>query len=170
MIFQTLCARCGAAETMDHRLFHCNYAKEVWDLGPWSPMFIVIQDTTFASSLQASYLWKALPPYGIMGNAFPWICWYLWVSRNKDIFESRTITPHELFAQTISAMKEWKSAQPCRPPAAPKLTSSNRTVSILPETVFCNSDAAWKSESRSAGLAWIFSDQANTELTRASSA
>ena len=32
------------------------------------------------------------------------------------------------------------------------------------------SDAAWRQDSKSAGLAWIFSDQGNTEITRSSSA
>ncbi|KAF3588658.1 hypothetical protein F2Q69_00026649 [Brassica cretica] len=138
---------------MEHLLVHCSYAKEVWVRGPWTSEFIATQDSTLASTLQASYLWKALPP---MNDPTP-----------GTAFTSHQCNEGVGISSTLS---EWESAQPCRPPVAHSLSSLNRIVSNSPETVFCNSDAAWKSEARSAGLAWIFSNQANTELARASAA
>lgn len=82
-----LCPRCGNVETQDHLFFHCHFAQELWNLGPWITPFSPSLDATIANTLQASYHSKALPPYGIIGNAFPWICWYLWTSRNKLIYE-----------------------------------------------------------------------------------
>ncbi|CAG7898132.1 unnamed protein product [Brassica rapa] len=37
-------------------------------------------------------------------------------------------------------------------------------------TIFCNTDAAWKSDTKAAGLGWIFTDENGHELTRGSSA
>uniref|UniRef100_A0A0D3D078 Nuclear transcription factor Y subunit n=1 Tax=Brassica oleracea var. oleracea TaxID=109376 RepID=A0A0D3D078_BRAOL len=40
---------------------------------------------------------------------------------------------------------------------------------IHPQTIFCNTDAAWKSDSGTGGLAWIFSNQDGSEVGRGSS-
>lgn len=37
-------------------------------------------------------------------------------------------------------------------------------------TIFCNTDAVWRSDQRAAGLAWIFSDREAHELHRGSTA
>jgi len=47
-----------------------------------------------------------------------------------------------------------------------RLTTASNWHRFSPETIYCNSDAAWRQDSKSAGLAWIFSDQGNTEITR----
>ncbi|KAG2260878.1 hypothetical protein Bca52824_080172 [Brassica carinata] len=165
----TLCPRCGELETQEHLFFHCNFAKEVWSQAPWSTSFSPSQEATFADSLQSSYQWIVLPPYGIIGNAFPWICWYLWTSRNKLIFESRSTSPQEVITQAVCAMKEWELAQPRRPTIAPTASDPLRSISLPPETFYCNIDAAWKSEHSAAGLAWIFTDSTSSEIARASS-
>lgn len=34
LLADTACSRCGEPETLDHILFHCEFAKEVWKAGP----------------------------------------------------------------------------------------------------------------------------------------
>ncbi|KAF2581483.1 hypothetical protein F2Q68_00001783 [Brassica cretica] len=146
MLTNTLCSRCGAVEMQEHLFFQCSFARQVWELAPWSSQNYFPQTTTFTAALQSSYLQKNLPPYGIVSNVFPWISWHLWTTRNKLIFDSRSTTPHDVVL----------------PPTPPLI--------IPTATIFCNTDAAWKSDSNSAGLAWIFSDQSGLEIDRSSSA
>ncbi|KAF3490009.1 hypothetical protein F2Q69_00053924 [Brassica cretica] len=37
---------------------------------------------------------------------------------------------------------------------------------LSPQTIICHTDAAWRSGSDSAGLAWIFTDQSSSEIAR----
>lgn len=91
-------------------------------------------------------------------------------TRNKLIFDSRSTTPQKVVVQSICAMREWESAQLSLPSAALKQLPPTPPPIIPTATIFCNTDAAWKSDSNSAGLAWIFSDQSGLEIARSSSA
>lgn len=153
-------------ETQEHLFFQCNFAKQVWDLIPWSPSITYSSDATFAEALQVSQTLKNIPPLGVVGNIFPWVCWYLWITRNKLIFESKASSPQEFIARAICSMKEWESAQQTCASAALEKNASAPPLTLPTDTIFCNTDAAWKSESKSAGLAWIFSDQSNREISR----
>ena len=121
-------------------------------------------ETTFKPSLCASYSWKILPPVGVVGNLFLWICWHLWISRNKLLFDNRSTTPQDILLQSICAMKEWEAASPNRPTTtliSPPIPHLPRPSMISVSTTVCHTDASWKV--RAAGLAWIFSDHAGTE-------
>ncbi|KAF3496912.1 hypothetical protein DY000_02052776 [Brassica cretica] len=117
-----------------------------------------------APSLCASYSWKILPPVGVVGNLFLCICWHLWISRNKLLFDNRSTTPQDVLLQSICAMKEWEAASPNRPTTtliSPPIPHLPRPSMISVSTTVCHTDASWKV--RAAGLAWIFSDHAGTE-------
>lgn len=160
----TACTRCGEHESIDHILFHCNFAKEVWRMGPWTNAFSITAETSFKPSLYASYLWKILPPVGTVGNLFPWICWHPWISRNKLLFDNLSSAPRDVLLQSICAMKEWEAANPNRPtatPIPPPISRLPRPSMISTFTTVCHTDASWKAGS--AVLAWIFSDHAGTE-------
>ncbi|KAF3513929.1 hypothetical protein F2Q69_00001844 [Brassica cretica] len=77
-------------------------------------------------------------------------------------------SPHEVIIKATTACKEWECAQnkqiipaqqknPYLPPPQP-----------LADTVMCYTDAAWKSNLRAVGLAWIFTDHNITEISRGS--
>ncbi|KAG2306562.1 hypothetical protein Bca52824_026310 [Brassica carinata] len=111
--------------------------------------------------------WTPLPPFGITSNALPWICWSLWTSRNRLLFEKRGSTPSDIMLNALSSIKEWGKAQ-----SANIITVSAPTLPIpryqhhrsSSPTICCNTDAAWQSTSERAGLAWIFTDQEGHEL------
>ncbi|KAF2540736.1 hypothetical protein F2Q70_00034381 [Brassica cretica] len=42
-----------------------------------------------------------------------------------------------------------------------------RTSSPTDLTMFCNTDAAWRSDLMAAGMGWIFTDRHNQEISRA---
>ena len=73
--------------------------------------------------------------------------------------------PHSLVGA-----KEWESAQPRKIPTIPQGPSNRQIENTAPRESFCFTDASWDPRTRSAGLAWIFTDQSSQELDRGSKA
>ncbi|XP_056841859.1 uncharacterized protein LOC130494991 [Raphanus sativus] len=129
------------------------------------------QLVSFKEALILSSTWIALPPYGFTSNIFPWICWLIWTSRNRLIFEKRASTPREIVLGAITAVKEWDLAQAkTKNCGITSPISSGFPSQQNPElpSIYCNTDAAWRADSRNAGLAWVFSDHEGQEHNRGS--
>nr|VDD12698.1 unnamed protein product [Brassica oleracea] len=86
------------------------------------------------------------------------------------MFENRHQSAIEVFTRALGALKEWESAQPIKQNPNPKSLPITRDTVGYPLEIICNTDASWKGGTRSAGLAWIFTDFASEELYRGSSA
>ncbi|KAF3563418.1 hypothetical protein DY000_02019228 [Brassica cretica] len=92
------------------------------------------------------------------------------IDMNLLAFENRTLSPQEIVLKSIRASKEWEAAQPGNlPNTISPINQRDEAETLLPMT-FCNTDAAWKSDTKPAGLGWIFTDNTGRELTRGSSA
>ncbi|WZZ71894.1 hypothetical protein YC2023_083264 [Brassica napus] len=102
---------------------------------------------SFKAALQVSVSMKNLPPTGTSSNHFPWICWNLWISRNHLVFQNRNTAPMEVITTALTSLKEWEGGKP-----------RAQAQQLSPQTIICHTDAAWRSDSDSAGLAWIFTD------------
>lgn len=113
-------------------------------MGPWRAQLDNSLQTAFFDKLQFSTLQTSLPPYGFTGNAFPWICWNLWTSRNHLLFEHRHSSATEVFGRAIVSLKEWEAAQPLKSTLVPKAVSCNRTLAETSSEIICNTDASWK--------------------------
>lgn len=116
-----------------------------------------------------------LPPLGATSNLLPWICWNLWIARNLLIFENRTTTSQEILCKALIAAKEWESAQKpalASPPmqTTAQLDTTLSTMDLPLSTVFCNTDASWKADSKMAGLGWTFTQPDGQEVSRGSGA
>lgn len=166
MLLNTTCCRCREQETLDPILLHCNFAKEVWEMAPWTLALAIQTSLIFATVLQTSQTTKNLPPVGVSGNLFPWISWFIWTARNKLLFKRRASSPSETLIQAIKAIREWELAQASLSKVATRSTCTPRPLDLPESTIFINTDASWKSDA--AGLAWIFSDQSSSELARKS--
>lgn len=146
------CRRCNALESTSHILFHCPFAKEVWELGPWSDILSPHPQDSLTSLMHESNRWKNLPPYGVSINLLPWICWSLWCARNQGLFQNKTSTPLQIFNSAINAAREWERSQPLIPIPSQSL----QTPTVLPQeamiSIRCNTDAAWDPRSSTAGL------------------
>ncbi|KAG2288886.1 hypothetical protein Bca52824_048490 [Brassica carinata] len=107
-----LCKRCGIVETERHLFLQCPYALRVWEL---VPALIKPDPGTITSSallLQACRRTVNLPPTGLSETAlYSWILWYLWVSRNKLIFENREMQELEVVSLALKEARIWQSAQ-----------------------------------------------------------
>ncbi|RID52960.1 hypothetical protein BRARA_G00389 [Brassica rapa] len=104
--------------------------------------------TDFTEAFKISRKSNNLPPTGMrMGSLFPWICWNIWLARNRRVFDNRHFTPTE----TISKATELNSKRKAIGKASPG-TARNHCQFVI------NMDAAWNEISRVAGLSWIFSN------------
>lgn len=108
----TRCVRCNEEEYITHMLFHCPYAKQVWDLAPAATM---INPETFADFREG---WErirkinSLPSVGIEAGSFAaWILWSIWLSRNHLVFQKRSFSPTETMQKAPTYAREWKLAQ-----------------------------------------------------------
>ena len=155
-------------ETIEHILFHCQFAKEVWNHGLWTSILDTSVNTPFFGKLQSSGVMTPLLPYGIVGNAFPWFCWMIWIARNQLLFEKRPTAPIDTACKAILAQKEWEAAQTLCPTKNPRATITSRPPPICDQTVLCNTDASSKADLKMAGLGWIFTNTISQELGRGS--
>ncbi|KAF2554327.1 hypothetical protein F2Q68_00037097 [Brassica cretica] len=166
VIGNTSCTTYGEEETLEHILFRCNKAREVWKLCLWPVSFNSASCSSFREAIQSSFTKVNLPPTGSSSNMCPWICWGLWTGRNQLLFDNRQASPAEILTKAISLLKEWEAAQGLVP-SLPTSTAIQNPIQITSTAVIlCNMYAAWNKDSKSAGLAWIFTDQTGQELNR----
>lgn len=110
------CKRCGLVDTERHVLLQCPFAINVWNLVPTMSK----PDPTFVTSpgilLQGSRRMINLPPTGLGGTSlYPWIFWYLWVGRNKLIFDKRGMTEQEIVSLAVKEARIWQADQQEQP-------------------------------------------------------
>ncbi|KAF3541005.1 hypothetical protein F2Q69_00019561 [Brassica cretica] len=84
------------------------------------------------------------------------------------LFDNRPSSPQELLRKAIFACKEWENAQshPLKAPIPKQISPPQPPMD--PNIVICYTDAAWRSDRKAAGLAWIFTDDTSKEITRCS--
>ncbi|KAF3537141.1 hypothetical protein F2Q69_00022526 [Brassica cretica] len=97
-----------------------------------------------------------LPPIGLYVIFPSWVCWFLWITRNRLVFENRHISAGSTISSALALAREWKMALQgclslCRISAF--LTG---TITPPPQMVMCKTDADWSRESCIAGLGWIY--------------
>lgn len=161
--------RCGAQETTNHLFFHCDFAKQVWELAPWTSPLQSETTISFGTELQTSSLRINLPPVGVSINIFPWIIWALWISRNLLLFEHRTLTPTTTMTRARVSAREWTLAQTTLPAPTGSIITPIATEPTTPDSMIsCFTDASWIARTKHAGLAWIFTDRDKKELNRGS--
>ncbi|XP_048631635.1 uncharacterized protein LOC125606816 [Brassica napus] len=145
-------------ETASHLFLHCQFAVDIWSAAPISNLAVITTALDFEEALKLGTKLTNLPPTGLhMGPLFPWIVWNIWITRNLKIFENRVFKPAETLSKAIADAREWQEAQPGRQ-TGPKPHLQASTLP-LPRTdaLIINTDASWKKELFSAGLAWVFS-------------
>lgn len=112
--------------------------------------------------------WTTLPPCGITRNLFSWICWNILTTQNQKIFESRQALPLTILTKALAGAHELSLSQDPSNPTLKTHKQHTPTQSIPWNTVTCNNDAAWKSETCLAGLAWIFNSPSTLPVTNGS--
>lgn len=134
-------------------ILHCSFAKRVWNLISISAVFDPEQFSSFISAVENTSSWICLPPCGIQGDLFSWVCWNLWITRNQLLFESRPASVQSL-SQKLLLAPENRHMHMILVWTCQRILRWPQFIPI--DTVTCNTDAAWKKETSNAGLAWIF--------------
>ncbi|KAF3519937.1 hypothetical protein DY000_02059984 [Brassica cretica] len=155
MLLNNVCCRCEEIETADHLFLHCQFAKDVWASSLLQQNPNVHEFLSFKEALISLHGVVSLPPLGVSIDLFPWICWGIWLARNKVVFENRASSPSEFFSQSIRYAREWQNAQPHQDHHHPSTNLRDHTR-VGHDTILCYSDAAWKHGSPTAGCGWSF--------------
>lgn len=100
---------------------------------------------------------ECLPPTGITtGKLTPWIMWTIWKVRNELIFQKKATSPEETLLRAIVVAREWLNEQ------IPVAHAPSKLIRALPTYERClkvQSDAAWRTETSVAGLAWTIHNE-----------
>lgn len=130
------CIHCGQVETTEHLFLHCNFAKQIWEQAPITSEFLPDNNTTFSAAVEGSANWITLPPCGITGNLFSWICWNIWTARNHKIFESRRSPPLAAVTRALAGAHEWSLAQASTTPTQRDHKPRTPVKSVPPGTIY----------------------------------
>ncbi|KAG5398184.1 hypothetical protein IGI04_019998 [Brassica rapa subsp. trilocularis] len=134
--YTAMAERCGNLESINHLIFHCPFAREVWKLAPLDGSFGISGLTDLRADWNDLHRLGCLPPTGLTPPPLvPWILWALWKARNRFVFENFSGSPADVLSQAIVLAREWSAAQDKK------------------ETV--RSDAAWSAVTKNVGLGWV---------------
>ncbi|XP_056848923.1 uncharacterized protein LOC108820218 [Raphanus sativus] len=151
----TQCPCCKEEETAMHVFFQCPFAKEVWRLAPLSSPVHLAAEADFQDLAVMARTIVCLPPTGVRVPILPWIVWFLWLARNKLIFENKTAQPMEIITKSIAAALEWNQAQDnAKEKEALPMKTNRLQEANAARSHRCSVDAAWDSNRNRAGIAW----------------
>ncbi|CAA7029233.1 unnamed protein product [Microthlaspi erraticum] len=145
------CMRCGMApETVNHTLFECPPALQVWALSPIPT--VPNQFPTEGLFTNMAHLFWHLPKDERMGM-YPWLIWYIWKARNDKVMENVDWDPNEIIVKAAAESLAWAAAQERR------ATAHSHTETLVQTPIsgdICQVDGAWKDTECRAGLGWYF--------------
>ncbi|CAA7014604.1 unnamed protein product [Microthlaspi erraticum] len=149
------CPRCeDAPETINHLLFECPKAHQVWELSDIPVTPGVFPCSSLFSNLD--YLMWQAQESGVQEQVleqYPWIVWFIWKARNVKVFDGKEVEALETLQQAIAEAMAWTNAQQ---------SETERNVNgSLPSTVLiddiiihlprCQIDASWGTDSNYSG-------------------
>ncbi|CAA7057785.1 unnamed protein product [Microthlaspi erraticum] len=146
------CMRCGMApETVNHTLFECPPALQVWALSP-----IPTAPAHFPTAglfTNMTHLFWHLPTNDDRMRMYPWLIWYIWKARNDKVIANVDWDPNEIIVKATAEATAWATAQEKSETRYPSSSSPEETTIV--EDV-CQVDGAWKDTEHRAGLRWYF--------------
>ncbi|CAA7018268.1 unnamed protein product [Microthlaspi erraticum] len=143
--------RCGIApEIVNHTLFECPPALQVWALSPIPT--VPSQFPTGSIFGNLAHLFWELPQDDMM-EIFPWLVWYIWKSHNDKVLSNIDWDPYDIITKATGEALTWKKAQEKQEMGSPRLEPS---VEIVTSGDRCQVDGAWKETDCRAGLGWFY--------------
>ncbi|XP_048615950.1 uncharacterized protein LOC125588571 [Brassica napus] len=166
------CQLCGLeGETIQHVLFQCAVARQVWALsGIPQPMFEMQEGHLFSN---INYLMNLkAQSWGSMEEkrAWPWVLWFLWKSRNDFIFNGARWMPMEIVVKAKNEADGWFLAQEVDKEVELEVTRNDvrpKKRWLPPEEswLMCNVAFEWNKDTHSLGGAWVVRNHRGVALT-----
>ncbi|KAG7586300.1 Reverse transcriptase zinc-binding domain [Arabidopsis thaliana x Arabidopsis arenosa] len=157
------CPRCPyKAETVNHLLFQCPFARLVWAISP----IPAPSEGEWSRSLYGN-LYTVLninqndPHWAGKEKLIPWILWRLWKNRNEIIFKGREYEANEVLRRAIEDSEDWARRKEASTQTVPLTTNGQKRTNWKkpPHTwVKCNTDGAWSRDSMISGIGWVLRD------------
>ncbi|XP_018436376.1 uncharacterized protein LOC108808772 [Raphanus sativus] len=151
------CPRCGdSEETINHLLFECPLALQVWALSDYSSLPDYFPSTSVYQNMNLLFRRKRNVAYmePLIEN-FPWILWYIWKARNEKVFNGKEISPGDTLQLASIEAECWRKANLPEDEEEDELQSAPSRVSTLPvnpQCPTCQIDASWVDNGTVSGL------------------
>lgn len=165
------CQTCGMeGESINHVLFSCTFARQVWAISRFPSPDGGFNDRSFYANL--SYLittWKSKGDLKEITKFFPSTLWYLWKNRNTLLFEGNLFDSEQVCNKAEEEGELWYVAQRM----VSREMDDHRDLSIQTPHVWkhpplnvvkCNIGYKWSREKNIAGIAWTARDSTGTVL------
>ncbi|XP_010468748.2 PREDICTED: uncharacterized protein LOC104748865 [Camelina sativa] len=158
--YDPVCGLCGyEEETINHTLFECHPARQVWALSQFPTAQGVFPSTSVLTNLDFLFWrFKDIPSHEI----FPWILWYIWKARNDKLFSNLDSNPLALLRLAKDEAQAWFMAQAeaiglAVDPIFVGQPSGNGGygVSRPLSSYLCFVDGSWKEKDQFAGRGWF---------------
>ncbi|KAG7583244.1 Endonuclease/exonuclease/phosphatase superfamily [Arabidopsis suecica] len=166
------CQICGEdEESVNHVLFTCSYARQVWALSDIpSPQWGFQNGSVFANihyliENSSNPIWPE-----DLRNSFPWTLWRIWKNRNLLSIEGKWFTALESAQKVTEDVAEWFDSQKLNEDGVMAEQSEVvRRVSVRwkpppVEWFKCNIGISWSNRNKLAGCAWVLRDHLGVVL------
>ncbi|XP_019089229.1 PREDICTED: uncharacterized protein LOC104733961 [Camelina sativa] len=155
------CAICGGEEeTINHALFLCPPARQVWGLSHFPTSSGCFPSNSVYDNMD-SLFWRFQDIPSI--DVFPWILWYIWKARNDKLFSNLDSNPVAILQIAEEESKLWSSAQEEPPGTFPQSDPRSLSRSRVPTSNVvreygsshrCFVDGSWKVTDQFMGRGW----------------
>lgn len=162
------CPRCGdSEETINHLLFECPPALQVWALSDYPSLPGYFPSTSVYQNMNLLFRRKRNVAYmEPLIETFPWILWYIWKARNEKVFNGKEISPGDTLQLASIEAECWRKANLPEDGEEDELQPAPSRVSTLPvnpQCPTCQIDASWVDNGTVSGLGWFYKDQMGVE-------
>ncbi|KAG7588745.1 Reverse transcriptase domain [Arabidopsis suecica] len=143
-------------ETVNHILFQCPLARQVWALSNVPFPVSGFGSSIFANMSHLMQLSKVrdIPQELRFGNS--WILWILWKNRNKLLFEGEGALANKIVSKAFDDGNQWLAAQKSRHQDDKQKRNENAEwIPPLSGELKCNIGFAWSKKKKLSGAAWI---------------
>jgi len=143
-------------ETINHLLFQCPFARQVWALS-----LIQAPATGFGTSIfsNINHVIQNSQNFGIprhMRTVSPWLLWEIWKTRNKTLFQGTGLTSSEIVAKAYEECNLWINAQE---KSSGGVSPSEHKWNPPPAgELKCNIGVAWSRQKQLARVSWVLRD------------
>ncbi|KAG7532893.1 Endonuclease/exonuclease/phosphatase [Arabidopsis thaliana x Arabidopsis arenosa] len=150
-------------ETINHILFQCPLARQVWALSTVPTSGNGYGGSIYANLNHLLDLTQNQDLSSLLKNVSPWILWVLWKNRNKILFEGTGSVTNSIVDKAFEDCHEWCIAQENNAKILKDISLTQWKPPIHGE-LKCNIGYAWSKRNFFSGASWVVRDSAGSVL------